>query len=907
ISASGYVSISSSSGTSINPGEIFTVSIQVNSFSEAQGSNIAVGFPSGSPGRGNNKDFAFDATQKSASIDGSGNSVVIDFQVTAPSTEQSYTLHADAIYRQGGSASYYAHGNLVITVEVQNIPPQFSNLIESADPLELGQTETFNINVTDSETSVNTVLIELESVNYTMTNILGSNFEYNWTPSTTGLKNYKIFANDTEGNWNSTNGTIDVIDTTIPLFSNLVESADPLELGQTETIQINVTDVSGISDVQIEIGGVNNSMINIDTSTWEYNTWIPPSIGVKVYTIYANDTEGNLNSISNDIRVIDTTSPTYNLIIESADPLPLGQNETISIAVYDSPGSGVKNVLLEYESTNHNMSFIGFDTWSWSNWQPTSVGTLNYTIYMIDNSDNLNETSGSIEVIISSGPTIQNLSKSADPLEFGENFSVQIDIIDSDGVSEVFIEIGGFNYTMTYLGGNKYNYSWMPGSTGTRLFKIYAADTLDNWNQIGDSVFVEDTIAPNYGNLTESGPIELGDYITISIEATDLSGINEVMIEFEGANHTMSYIGGITWSYNTWLPNSADTYLYSIYIQDMSNNLNSTSGSVQVIDTILPLLSNLIESADPLELGLNALIQINVTDISTIDSVVIEINGANYTMTNTGGEEWRYSNWIPSTLGVKTYTIYATDSNSNVNFLVNNITVIDTVSPILVNLIETTDPLELGDTASIQLDVIDFSPILFVLIEIEGSNYTLTNTAGNTWSYNNLTPTDSGIKFYRIFTSDSANNPISLESNITVVDTLGPVLTNLIKSDESILFGQSVSIQINAQDIAGVIEMLIEFEGSNHSMTLVSGNSWTFTNWTPSSTGEISFKIHAKDGNGNWNSIVNEVSVMEINVTIDGLNIKEYTNLAVISSIIGILVVSIVLIINTTKKNRFIK
>ncbi|MHA2401087.1 MAG: hypothetical protein ACXADU_19650, partial [Promethearchaeota archaeon] len=37
ISASGYVSISSSSGTSINPGEIFTVSIQVNSFSEAQG------------------------------------------------------------------------------------------------------------------------------------------------------------------------------------------------------------------------------------------------------------------------------------------------------------------------------------------------------------------------------------------------------------------------------------------------------------------------------------------------------------------------------------------------------------------------------------------------------------------------------------------------------------------------------------------------------------------------------------------------------------------------------------------------------------------------------------------------------------------------------------------------------
>ncbi|MFW9830122.1 MAG: hypothetical protein ACFFEY_21320, partial [Candidatus Thorarchaeota archaeon] len=135
-SASGYVTISSSSGTSISPSETFTVSIQVLSFSEAQGNNIAVGFPSGSPGRGDNKDFTFDATQKSASIGGSGNSISIDFQITAPSTAQSYTLHADAIYRAGGSSSYFAHGDLILTVEIQNTPPKFSNIIESADPLE---------------------------------------------------------------------------------------------------------------------------------------------------------------------------------------------------------------------------------------------------------------------------------------------------------------------------------------------------------------------------------------------------------------------------------------------------------------------------------------------------------------------------------------------------------------------------------------------------------------------------------------------------------------------------------------------------------------------------------------------------------------------------------------------------
>ncbi|MHA2049968.1 MAG: hypothetical protein ACW986_10160 [Promethearchaeota archaeon] len=1466
-SASGYVSISSSSGTNVNPSEVFTVSIQVNSFSEAQGNGIAVGFPSGSPGLGNNKDFAFDATRKSASIDGSGDSVVIDFQVTAPSTAQSYTLHADAIYRAGGSASYFAHGNFIITVEIQNTPPQFSNIIESADPLELGQTETFNVDVTDSETSVSTVFIELESINYTMTNLLGSNFEYNWTPSTTGIKNYIFYANDTNGDWNSISGSINVIDSTTPILTSLVESADPLELGQTEiiqinaadlsgisrvlieingvnytmafiigstweysdwiptstgikfytiyandtagnwnllddsilvqdtvhpsltdlaessdplelgqtetiqinatdlsgvsmvlieiasanytmtniggslweydswtptttglkmytiyandtegnwnsltnsifvqdtipptifsldesadplelgqteTIQINATDLSGVSMVLIEIASVNYTMTNVGGSLWEYNSWTPDTTGLKVYTIYANDTEGNWNSFSNsitvqdtikptltnliesadplelgqtediqinitdlsgisyvlleinslnytmtniggstweynswipattglklytihandtegnwnfiggDITVIDTIAPTFNYVIESADPLPLGQNETISIEVYDSPGSGIKNVFLEYENTNHTMNFIGLNTWRWSNWEPASVGTFNYVIYMIDNDDNLNFTTGAIEVIISTGPTIQNLSKSADPLEFGQMETIQVDVNDTEGVSKVFIEIGGFNYTMAYIGGVRYEYIWTPDTIGTKLFKIYANDSSNNWNQISNSVLVQDTKPPNFGNLTESSdPLELGNTIIISIDITDLSGINQVIIEFEGANQSMSYIGGNTWFNDIWTPNTINTYNYIIYIQDNSNNWNMTSESIEVIDTTSPLLTNLYESTDPLELGQTELIQIDVMDLSSISSVLIEIeginytmininaltweysnwipsntglkaytiyandtsnnkvslisnifvvdtngpilsdllesgdplefgdteiiqvnasdlsgisqllieinggnytminiggatweynnwnpnsvglklytiyandtegnwnslasdifvsdtngptfstlfesadplelgqtetvrvnitdisgidqvkieiggfnytminiggsvweynnwtpsstglnsytinakdaegnwnslansitvqdtikpalinlienadplelgqieiiqinatdlsgisqmligiNGGNYTMVNIGGATWQYSNWVPNSVGIKNYSLYAKDSNDNMNFLVNNITVIDTVSPTLANLIEVTDPLELGNTATIQLDVIDFSSIIFVLIEIEGTNYTLTNTGGNVWNFNNLTLNNMGIVSYSIFASDSANNVISLQNNITVVDTIGPELTNLIKSDESILFGQSVTIQIDAQDFAGVSEVLIEFDSSNHTMMFVSGNTWEYSDWTPNSTGEITFKIHTKDVNNNWNSILDNILVTtEIVFTSNPLTMKEFTDVVINSIIIGIFIISIVLIIKTVKKKRFIK
>ncbi|MBY9009268.1 MAG: hypothetical protein KGD74_05325, partial [Candidatus Lokiarchaeota archaeon] len=632
-SASGYISLSSSSGSSVSPSETFTITIQILSFSEAQNRDVEVGFPSGSPGRGDNKDFTFDSTQETLSIDGSGNSATLDFQVTAPTTEQTYTLHSDAIRRAGGSSSYFAHGDFIVTVEVQNTPPQFSSIVESSDPLEFGQQETFQVDVTDSETNVDTVYIELEGTNYTMSNIVGDTFEYNWTPSTFGIKNYVFYANDTDGSWNSTSGSINVIDTTLPNLTNLLESADPLELGQTETIQINVTDLSGVSHVLIEFNGVNHTMSKISSATWEYNSWTPTSTGLKSYTIYANDTEDLWNSINNDITVIDTTTPTFSDLIESADPLPLGQNETINIKVYDTPGSGVNEVILEYDSINHTMIFTGGNTWTWSNWKPSSIGTFNYIIYMTDNSNNLNTTSGSIDVFISSGPIIQNISKSADPLEFGELETVQVDVNDTDGISDVFIEIGGTNYTMANIGGIRYEYAWSPSSIGIKLFTIHANDSLNNWSQLSNSIFVQDTTPPNYANIVEnSDPLELGNALTISIDATDLSGINQIKFEIDGLNITMSHVGGNSWSNNTWLPSSTGVKGYTIWVNDNNGNWNSTSSDITVQDTTTPLWSNLIESDDPLELGDNETITVTATDASGIKVVYLEYGGVNYSM-----------------------------------------------------------------------------------------------------------------------------------------------------------------------------------------------------------------------------------------------------------------------------------
>ena len=1142
-SSSGYISLSSSSGSSVNPSETFTITIQILSFSEAQGRNIEVGFPSGSPGRGDNKDFSFSTTQESINIDGSGNSATLDFQVTAPATEQTYTLHSDAIRRAGGSASYFAHGDFIVTVEVQNNPPQFNNIVESSDPLEFGQQETFQVDVNDSETSVSKVYIELEGTNYTMTNTIGDTFEYNWISNTLGIKNYTFYANDTNGSWNSASGSINVIDTTNPTLTDLIESADPLELGQTETIQINATDLSGISQVLIEIDSTNYTMVNIggaiweydtwtpsttglklytiftndtegnwnslantitvqdtvqpslsslvestdplelgqtetiqinatdlsgisrvlieidsanysmnqiDTNTyqfntwipssvgikgytiyandskgnwnslsnsitvqdttlpslfnlventdpieigqtetiqinatdlsgishvlieigginytmtkissatweynswtplstglksynifvndtegnwntlndsitvqdtiqpsltnlvesgdplelgqtetiqinatdlssishvlieisglnytmtkissitWEYNSWIPTTTGLKSYTIYANDTEGNWNSVLNDITVEDTNSPKYSDLIESADPLPLGQNETISINVYDTPGSGVKEVILEYSNINHTMIFMGFDTWSWPNWKPSSTGTFNYIIYMIDNSDNLNTTAGSIEVFISPGPTIQSISKSEDPLELGQIEAIQVDVNDTDGISEVFIEIAGQNYTMANIGGDTYEYSWTPNSIGTKLFTVHANDSLNNWNRLSDSIYVQDTTPPNYANLIEnSDPIELGNTVTISIDATDLSGISQVIIEYNGMNFSMSNIGGNTWSNDTWILETVDIFPYTIFIQDNSNNWNSTGDFIEVIDTISPELSTLYEEYDPLELGLSQTIQVNITDLASISLVLLEYEGVNYTMTKISSNTWEYNNLIPIDIGLKVYSIYANDSSNNWISLTANFTVVDTNGPVLSNLFENADPLELGQAVTIQINATDLSGISYVLIEFEGVNYTMAFVGGNTWEYNSWTPTTTGVKLYTLYANDTNGNWKSLNSDITIVDSSGPSLGSLFENADPLELGQAVTIQINATDLSGISYVLIELDGVNYTMAFIGGNTWEYNSWTPSTTGLKLYTIFTNDTEGNWNTIDDSITVQD--------------------------------------------
>ncbi|MHA2394450.1 MAG: DUF2341 domain-containing protein [Promethearchaeota archaeon] len=579
------------------------------------------------------------------------------------------------------------------------------------------------------------------------------------------------------------------LDYTPPTYSNLIESSDPLELGDTEVITINVSDPSGINQVKIEFTGSNHSMTNIGGETWQYNSWIPSSVNNYTYTIWMEDNYNNWNSTIGTIEVIDTTAPTFSDLIESADPLQFGQNETISIKVYDSPGSGVNQVLFEYDSSNHTMVFISGNTWSWSKWKPVSLGAHPYSIHMEDVENNWNVTSGTINVVSTTAPVLENLTESEDPTELGNSITIGIDVFDNESIVEgVLIELEGVNHTMINKSGFKYEFNWTGLSVGTIYYTIYANDTDSNWNSLTSSFDIVDSTPPVLENLIKSEePLELGSTVIISINSTDMADINQVLIESDGLNNeSMINVGGNVWQYDLWKPSITGNLSYTIWAEDNNNNWASVSDSILVQDTILPSYSNLTVSASIVELGDDLTISINATDLAGIKEVTIEFENSNHTMINLGGDIWEYTTWKPNSIGNYTYNIYITDNNNNLNYTSSSILFQDTTIPIYSNYFENVDPLELGDSPIIKIDVFDFAGINQSLLEFEGANHSMTNIYGDTWQYDSWTPNDWILYQYIIHMEDNSGNWNLFVANITVQDTTppsAPVLTNSPSGD----------------------------------------------------------------------------------------------------------------------------
>ena len=94
-----------------------------------------------------------------------------------------------------------------------------------------------------------------------------------------------------------------------------------------------------------------------------------------------------------------------------------------------------------------------------------------------------------------------------------------------------------------------------------------------------------DSLAPYWDNLIENtDPIDLGDIIIIYIDVSDISGVSFVYLEYNGLNHTMTLESGDTYIFMDWKPIKSSVKNYIIWMSDIYDNINSTSGSISVLN-----------------------------------------------------------------------------------------------------------------------------------------------------------------------------------------------------------------------------------------------------------------------------------------------------------------------------------
>jgi hypothetical protein len=195
-----------------------------------------------------------------------------------------------------------------------------------------------------------------------------------------------------------------------PNYSNLTESSNTLELGETVIISINATDLSGIRQVKIEFEGTNESMTNILDDIWQYDLWTPSHAGNYVYTIYIEDNCGIWNSVSDSISVIDTTPPNPPLIVSAPT------NGTYSTLVfdwedgYDLSGIISYNFIIDNESDpfatpgfmyNINITYTGSNSSYLILMDSFAPGTYYYFLLQIDGAGlKSNYTMGSFNIIL---------------------------------------------------------------------------------------------------------------------------------------------------------------------------------------------------------------------------------------------------------------------------------------------------------------------------------------------------------------------------------------------------------------------------------------------------------------------------------------------------------------------------
>ena len=724
-----------------------------------------------------------------ATNNGDGTWTLAD-DVVATLVEDSYTATVTATDADNNSATSTG------TVMIDTTPPA-APTINAGNGTEITGTA-------EPGTEVNVDVDGDGTPDYTVT----TDGDGNWsvTPDTPLVDGVEVTATATDEAGNESAPTADTVDATAPVVTiNDVTTNDT-----TPALTGTVNDST--ATVVVTINGNDYTATNNGDGTWTLADDVVATLTEDSYTatVTATDTDNN-SATSTGTVVIDTTPP-------AAPTINAGNGTEITGTA--EPGTEV-NVDVDGDGTpDYTVTADGDGNWSVTPDTPLVDG-VEVTATATDAAGN--ESAPTADTVDATAPVVTINDVTTNDTTPALTGTV------NDSTATVVVTINGNDYTATNNGDGTWTLADDVVATlveDTYTATVTATDT-DNNSATSTGTVVIDTTPPaaptiNAGNGTEiTGTAEPGTEVNVDVDGDGTP------------DYTVTVDGDGNWSVTPDTPLVDGVEVTATATDAAGNESAPTADTVDATAPVVTINDVTTNDTTPALTG-------TINDPTA--TVVVTINGIDYTATNNGDGTWILADDVVATLAEDSYTATVTATDADNNSATSTGTVVIDTTPPAAPTVNAGNGTEITGTAE---------PNTIINIDVDGDgtpDYTVTADGDGNWSVTPDTPLVDGVEVTATAT-DAAGN----ESTPTAdtVDATAPVVTI-----NDVTTNDTTPALVGAIDDPTAI-VIVTINGNDYTATNNGDGTWTLADDVVATLAEGSYTatVTATDGVNNSSSV----------------------------------------------------
>ena len=590
-----------------------------------------------------------------------------------------------------------------------------------------------------------------------------------------GTYNFTIYVYDLSGNIATDTVIVTVNDVTSPSVSSPADSFY-YEGGVRSTVTWTVGDLHAS---YYEIYNGTTLMVN---NTWSTSTtsiqYTFPNMarGDYSFTIYLYDTSGNSASDTVNLQVIDNIAPT---LTNNPDSVPADEGSTIKFTwVFSDLHPGMFYLYVNDSAVASGSWPVSPYTYDFSSY---SAGYYNITFLLLDDSNNKVVDFIGLTINDVTAPQILSCDNCSDINYSNSTELFYNEFTTGNNITLSLIELHPNYYNLTISNGTSVINSWNSGSVvinidgllyGNYKFTMTFFDDSGNSETFIVFLYVYDVTSPSFNSTPNDQTI-----------AEDSTGntLSWTLTESYPAKYSIKRNGVSIWTDVSWDGSTITIpidglakgpYTFIIYVYDQSGNMATDTVVITVADQTPPALTP----------------QANLTYQSgstgnTISWTATEKYPSTYIyyLDDAPSSNFVWQSNVAITpinvdglnLGTHNLTIVFSDTSGNTAQQVINVTVEDTIAPILVSSYQPTIGIPQNTDYQLSWTFTDVNPTTYILTLYDNS------TVQGGWSNGSPITRQTGLLgtgqyVYNITVFDVANNSRSIITTVIVNDTIPP-------------------------------------------------------------------------------------------------------------------------------------